>query len=140
MYVKQAEGVQTEQQHLLQKKEKDSAKKVEKKETEQKKQIEQAAAQVELSFQEKTEDVSRENERKAKQASQKREQEAKEMIRQSMPHTEPRYGIHEETNRIMIQLVDTQTDELVREFPSRKDLDRLAKTLELSGNLLDEKM
>ncbi len=52
---------------------------------------------------------------------------------------ELQYSIHDKLNQIMIKLVDTETEEVIREFPQEKNLDVLAKMLEFSGLLLDEK-
>lgn len=137
MYVNQVEGVQTEQKRPVQTQE--VAKSVQKAEATKKQKIEEAA-QIELSFQKKTDAVKQENDAKKQQASQERRKEAQEMMRKTLPHSESKYGIHEATNRIMIEIVDKETNELIRECPSKEDLDRLAKTLEIAGCLLDEKM
>ncbi len=52
---------------------------------------------------------------------------------------ELQYSIHDKLNEIMIKLIDTETNEIIREFPQEKNLDVLAKMLEFSGLLLDEK-
>ncbi len=52
---------------------------------------------------------------------------------------ELQYSIHDKLNQIMIKLVDTETDEIIREFPQEKNLDIIANMLEFSGLLLDEK-
>ncbi len=52
---------------------------------------------------------------------------------------ELQYSIHDKLNQIMIKLIDTETKEVLREFPQEKNLDVLAKMLEFSGLLLDEK-
>lgn len=137
MYVNQVEGGQMEQSRQIHMQE--TAKTVQKAEINRSKKIEEAA-QIELSFQKKTDAVEHENKLKEQHASLERTKEAKEQMRKALPHSEPKYGIHEETNRIIIQIVDKETNKLIRECPSREDLDRLARTLESTGNLLDEKM
>lgn len=49
------------------------------------------------------------------------------------------FGIHEETNRITIKILDKSTREVVREFPPEKVLDQIAKAWELAGLMVDEK-
>lgn len=49
------------------------------------------------------------------------------------------FSIHEKTNQIMIKVVDTNTKEVLKELPSEKILDMMAKLVELSGTFIDEK-
>ena len=49
-----------------------------------------------------------------------------------------RFSVHKETNRIVIQLVDEATQEVVRELPSEKFLDLVADLMKLAGVRLDE--
>lgn len=49
------------------------------------------------------------------------------------------FSIHKETNQIMIKVIDNNTHEVVKEVPSEKILDMMAKILKLSGNFLDER-
>lgn len=49
------------------------------------------------------------------------------------------FGVHEETNRVMIKIVDKETKEVVKEFPPEKTLDMIAKVWEVAGILVDEK-
>ena len=58
----------------------------------------------------------------------------------TLPHSEPKFGIHEKTNRITIKLVDRTTQEVIKEIPPEKNLDLLAKRMELAGVLVDEKL
>lgn len=64
---------------------------------------------------------------------------AVEKINKSMSHSEVLYGIHEETNRVTIKVVDKDTKEVIRELPPEKTLDMIAKVWELAGLLVDEK-
>jgi flagellar protein FlaG len=48
-------------------------------------------------------------------------------------------SVHETTNRLMVKVIDTETEEVVREIPPEKTLDLFAKVLEMAGILLDEK-
>lgn len=130
MYVNQVEGAQQKQTHPIPTRE--AVKPTPKTDTEKEPKIEEAA-KVELSYQNRTD-------AEEQHASLKRTEEAKELMRKALPHSEVKYGVHEETNRIMIQIIDKETDELILEYPAEKELDRLAKTLEMAGNLLDEKL
>lgn len=58
----------------------------------------------------------------------------------SLPHSDAKFGIHEKTNRIIIKLVDRDTQEVIKEIPPEKTLDLLAKRMELAGVLVDERM
>lgn len=64
---------------------------------------------------------------------------AVEQLNKSMPHSEAVYGIHEDTNRVMIKIIDRDTKELIREFPPEETLDMIAKVWELAGILVDVK-
>ncbi len=64
---------------------------------------------------------------------------AVEQINKKMSHTECRYGIHEATNRVMIKIVDKETDKVIKEFPPEETLDIIAKAWELAGIMVDEK-
>lgn len=64
---------------------------------------------------------------------------AVEQLNKSMPHSEVVFGIHEDTNRVMIKIIDRDTKELIREFPPEETLDMIAKVWELAGILVDVK-
>lgn len=49
------------------------------------------------------------------------------------------FGVHEETNRIMIKILDKDTKEVIKEFPPEKTLDMIAKLWEMAGILVDER-
>jgi len=48
-------------------------------------------------------------------------------------------SIHSKLKRIMVKVMDTQKNEVIREIPPEKVLDAFAKSLELAGILLDKK-
>ena len=50
------------------------------------------------------------------------------------------FSIHEATKEIMVKVIDTNKDEVIREIPAEKTLDMVAKLLEKSGILVDEKV
>lgn len=56
------------------------------------------------------------------------------------PHaTEIRFQLHEKLNDYFIQVIDPQTEEVLREIPSRKVLDYYAAVAQKLGLLVDER-
>jgi len=51
-----------------------------------------------------------------------------------------RFSIHEQTKQIMVRVVDTKTEEVIREIPPEKILDMVAKLWELAGLFVDERI
>lgn len=64
---------------------------------------------------------------------------AVEQLNKSMPHSEAVFGIHDETNRVTIKIINRDTKEVIKEIPPEKTLDMIAKVWELAGMLVDEK-
>jgi len=62
---------------------------------------------------------------------------ASEVIFGSDSHYE--FKLHEKTGTMMCKLVDSETDETIREIPSEKILDMVAGIWELVGIIVDEK-
>ncbi len=56
-----------------------------------------------------------------------------------MENSEAVFGIHEETNRVTIKIVDKKTKEVIKELPPEKTLDMIAKVWELAGIFVNEK-
>ena len=54
--------------------------------------------------------------------------------------TNLRFQLHDKLNEYYVQVVDTYTDEVIREIPSKKFLDMYAATAELLGMLVDKKI
>ncbi len=54
-------------------------------------------------------------------------------------NTVAEFGYNEPTNRITIKIKDKETDEVIKEIPSEKALEMLARAWELAGILVDEK-
>ena len=52
---------------------------------------------------------------------------------------EIRCSTHKKTGQVIVRVVDTETGKTIREIPQEKSLDVLAKILEQSGLLVDEK-
>ena len=49
------------------------------------------------------------------------------------------FKMHERTNRMMVRLVDKDTDEVLKEIPPEKILDLVASIWDLVGILIDER-
>ncbi len=49
------------------------------------------------------------------------------------------FSIHDVTKKIMVKVINTNDDSVIREIPSEKALDMLAYVWKLTGILLDEK-
>lgn len=49
------------------------------------------------------------------------------------------FSIHDETHKIMVKVINTNDDSVIREIPSEKALDMLAYVWKMTGILLDEK-
>lgn len=60
-------------------------------------------------------------------------------INKKAMNSEAVFGIHEETNRVTIKIVDKKTKEVIKEFPPEKTLDMIAKAWELAGLMVDQK-
>ena len=64
---------------------------------------------------------------------------AVERLNKNMTNSEAIFGIHEETNRITIKIVDKDTKEVIKELPPEKTLDMIAKAWEFAVILIDER-
>lgn len=49
------------------------------------------------------------------------------------------FSVHDETHKIMVKVIDTIDDSVIREIPSEKALDMLAYVWKMTGILVDEK-
>ncbi len=56
-----------------------------------------------------------------------------------LSHSNAIFGIHEETNRVMIKIVDRETKKVIKELPPEKTLDMISKIWEMAGLMVDEK-
>ena len=50
-----------------------------------------------------------------------------------------RFSIHEDTQRMMVRVVDIATDEVIKELPPEDVLDTVARIREMIGLLIDER-
>ena len=65
---------------------------------------------------------------------------AVEEINKKLENTECVWGVDENTDRIVIRIVDKETKETVKELPPEKTLEMIAKVWELAGIMVDEKL
>jgi flagellar protein FlaG len=49
------------------------------------------------------------------------------------------YSVHEKTGQIMVKVINSETDEIIREIPNEKVIDMIAKFQEINGLTIDEK-
>ena len=63
-----------------------------------------------------------------------------DQLNKKMSNSEAIFGIHEDTNRVTIKIVDKETKEVIKEYPPEKTLDMIAKVWEMAGILVDEKL
>lgn len=74
------------------------------------------------------------------QASNEQIRQAVEKInKEAQNNGEAVFGIHEETNRVTIKIVDKKTKEVIKEFPPEKTLDMIARVWEMAGIMIDER-
>ena len=50
------------------------------------------------------------------------------------------FSVHERLKTFMVKVIDSNTDEVIREIPPEKLLDIIANMLEVAGILVDEKI
>ncbi len=49
------------------------------------------------------------------------------------------FSVHEKTKEIMVKVVDSDTNQVIREIPPEKILDMVAKLCEMAGLIVDER-
>jgi len=50
------------------------------------------------------------------------------------------YSMHDETNTFVVRVIDSETDELIREIPPERILDLVARLWEVAGLIVDERV
>lgn len=80
-----------------------------------------------------------ENAEKQIQATNEKIKSAVEELNKKMNNSEAIFGIHDETNRVTIKIVDKDTKKVIKELPAEKTLDMIARILDVAGLLVDEK-
>lgn len=76
---------------------------------------------------------------KEQQPSAEQIRKAVEKLNKNMANSEAVFGIHEDTQRVTIKIVDRKTKEVIKELPPEKTLDMIAKVWEMAGILIDER-
>ena len=64
---------------------------------------------------------------------------AVEEINKKANNSEAVWGVHEDTNRVTIKIVDKQSKEVIKEFPPDKTLDMISRVWEMAGLMVDER-
>lgn len=64
---------------------------------------------------------------------------AVEQLNKKIGNSEAVFGVHEDTHRVTIKIIDKDTKEVLKELPPEKTLDMIAKVWEMAGILIDEK-
>lgn len=81
-----------------------------------------------------------EQNRDQKQAYNDKVRKAVETLNKKLSNSEAVFGVHEDTNRVTIKIVDKDTKEVIKELPPEKTLDMIARMWEMAGILVDERM
>ena len=55
-------------------------------------------------------------------------------------YTSLKFQLHEKLDEYYVQIIDTQTDEVLKEIPNKKFLDMYASLVEIAGLLIDKKL
>lgn len=50
------------------------------------------------------------------------------------------YSMHDETNTFVVRVINSETDELIREIPPERILDLVARLWEVAGLIVDERV
>lgn len=96
-----------------------------------------AAKKTDFSVQETGTEAGYENPADQKSSFEAVKKAVNEINRQSQNST-VQFGVHEETNRVTIKILDKSTKKVIKEFPPEKTLDLIAKAWELAGIMVDE--
>ena len=80
-----------------------------------------------------------EQEQTQQQATNEQIKKAVEQMNKKLADSEAVFGIHEDTNRVTIKIVNKDTKEVIKELPPEKTLDMIAKVWEMAGILVDER-
>ena len=83
--------------------------------------------------QKKAENVSSPTEKQLIEAVQAGNKELKKL------ETNLRFSIHEKTHQVIVKIVNSETEEVIREIPSEKIIDLVASIMERAGIIVDKK-
>lgn len=79
------------------------------------------------------------NNKAGKQPSEEEIKKAVDEMNKKMVNAEAVFGRHEETGHMTVKIVNKDTKEVIKEFPSEQTMDMIAKVWELAGIIVDEK-
>lgn len=54
-------------------------------------------------------------------------------------HTSAQFSYHEESHSIAVKIIDSETNEVIREIPSEETLEMISRMWDLAGIMIDEK-
>ncbi len=104
------------------------------------KQVEDAENQKIRSERTVMENMNRDTERKLEYTEEDLEKAIEKGNQSFKPHNRRlEFEPHDRTDRMMVKVVDTNTDEVIREIPPEKIIDMVADMLEMAGILIDER-
>lgn len=87
----------------------------------------------------KKSDTKEENEKaKQKEATKEKEKSQLQLV-ESKYNRKFEFSVHEKTNRVMIKVINTDDDQVIKEIPAEKMLDMIASMCEFAGLFLDKK-
>lgn len=101
--------------------------------------IDKTVGVIENATQKGDADSQAKDQQSGQQATNEQIKKAVEQLNKSMSNSSAVFGIHEETNRVTIKIVDKDTKEVIKELPAEKTLDMISKVWELAGIMVDEK-
>lgn len=61
-------------------------------------------------------------------------------LNKKLSNTTAQFGIHEDTNRVTVKIVDKETKDVLKEYPAEETLEMIAKVWELAGIMVDKKL
>lgn len=106
--------------------------------------VEQTNKNNQASIKDQVETKAKEKEVQRTQEQETDMQKLKEAIDQANKSFKPmnrrfEYSVHEALHRVSVTVIDSSTDEVIREIPSEKLLDMVANMLEVAGIIVDER-
>ncbi|MBD5460948.1 MAG: flagellar protein FlaG [Lachnospiraceae bacterium] len=102
--------------------------------------VDESTAVVENASQKgKSESEKNNQQNSGQQMSNEQIKKAVEQLNKKLSNAEAVFGIHDDTHRVTIKIVDKDTKEVIKELPPEKTLDMIAKVWELAGILIDER-
>lgn len=85
-------------------------------------------------------DILREQQEKINKDNERIRKLAEELNKKVPEDKEVKFGVHEETKRMTIKIVDRNSKKVLKEYPPEETLDMMAKIWKQAGMVVDEKM